>query len=435
MPGPLNVDAKLRLFDAIGKEHLTSDLFQKTTNFMGRSLSQVFSKGSHNKAVKELVDSIRQTPGFGDKYATLAQQKLDQALTKGQPLTGRLAAKVLRDIKMAQEGDKTRETNIGINIDTAFESHALDFQDTMDHVILNYFHDKGGEMVSDSDRTDMLKEAKEKLKAAFPEKSPTLQQMQDRLEQIVEQKCQLKLRHNENVLAHKVTGKLEDDIRSSFEELGFDISFSLNMLDQMKKAIESKIHQQGPKLDHVMKEEEAEAIKQGVLDSIKEAFQAVKDSDIDEGDKTKIISILSQKAQTEGVLPTKELALSLCDGIEDDLCTELLDSIKEFDEDTNLTEMVNEFFEDVDHSAIDPESETNEKREGLTDKSMSTLRENFMKLTAGLESPLTEDTKGKIRQIIDKANELIDASDPEHPDEDITRLTQFKEMLAKAFGL
>lgn len=39
-----NIDARIALYDQVGKDHIGGDLLQKTTSFIGRMLSQVFLK-------------------------------------------------------------------------------------------------------------------------------------------------------------------------------------------------------------------------------------------------------------------------------------------------------------------------------------------------------------------------------------------------------
>ncbi len=184
-----SIDQKIALYENIGEDHLGKDLLQKTTNFVGRALSQIFSKDSSNRAVSNLIADIREKPEFGDRYANLAQAKLTALVGRGKPLTGRVAAQVLSEVKVTRSEDLARRANIGINIDT--------YVGSSEKLMQNAFGEEQGEifehLVTQEDKEAIKQEAAQRLKSKFTQSSPSKLQMDSELAAVTKEHCRARI--------------------------------------------------------------------------------------------------------------------------------------------------------------------------------------------------------------------------------------------------
>ena len=426
------LEGKVALFTEIGKDHIDSDLFQKTTNWIGRAFSKIFSKSSHNSAVSNLIESIKTNPNFGDKYANFAQAKLTSALGRGKPLTGRLAAKILQDVRINKSENLAIRSIIDVNIDTAFETHSTEFNKIIDEMIESKFYDGAEEAFSSGDKKEILNEIKESLKSTFKENSPTLDEMKEKITSTIRMKCNLKVSRHCDSLSKEVNTGLSEKIHGKLEELGFDFSLCEDVMFFLEKKIGKSISNEFSfKIDdHLINSEDAQTIRDRIIDQTCEAFTTVKESGLDKTTCQKIYNILAGNISS---LPSKEQALSLCQGITSGVPQNLFDSLEQFNPETDLFKIMTDFFQGVDESVIDPDTEL--PRKGMDAGPMNSLRDGFAIFAGKLESPVSKGMMTKVRSFIDTATEFLDNSDPMRADSRIGHISLLKSLVAKGFGL
>ena len=94
--------------DRIGSQHLgmnrQGQIAPATSSLGGRIINWIRSRHSGTAAqanrdvMNGIINTIRQTDGFGDRFADLARQKLQSKLDSGRPLSGRDAARVMQEV-------------------------------------------------------------------------------------------------------------------------------------------------------------------------------------------------------------------------------------------------------------------------------------------------------------------------------------------------
>ena len=117
---------------AFGKEHLGIDprghTVPTTSSLGGRIVNWIRSRHSDTAAqanrdvMDGLINTIRQTDDLGDRFADIARKSLEDKLAAGRPLSGRDAARVLRDvIRIKTTEDQARLESRLINVRDQFQ--------------------------------------------------------------------------------------------------------------------------------------------------------------------------------------------------------------------------------------------------------------------------------------------------------------------------
>lgn len=117
---------------AFGKEHLGIDprghTVPTTSSLGGRIVNWIRSRHSDTAAqanrdvMDGLINTIRQTDELGDRFADIARKSLEDKLAAGRPLSGRDAARVLRDvIRIKTTEDQARLESRLINVRDQFQ--------------------------------------------------------------------------------------------------------------------------------------------------------------------------------------------------------------------------------------------------------------------------------------------------------------------------
>ena len=117
---------------AFGKEHLGIDprghTVPTTSSLGGRIVHWIRSRHSDTAAqanrdvMDGLINTIRQTDDLGDRFADIARKSLEDKLAAGRPLSGRDAARVLRDvIRIKTTEDQARLESRLINVRDQFQ--------------------------------------------------------------------------------------------------------------------------------------------------------------------------------------------------------------------------------------------------------------------------------------------------------------------------
>lgn len=216
------IGERIAEYAQIGENHLGENLSQKTTNFIGRGLSQIFSKESNNKSVSNLIADIRKNPEFGDRCAILAQAKLNFLVGSGKPLTGRVASQVLSEIVAIK-------SNIDINLESYVDEHAPAL---MEEVFKKEQKGIGAELMDAGDKAAIKDKAVKWLKSELsdlqrnaPPRSPSGNELARAfdsfcLSKVASQHCRAKI---EKFNTEKINGAVKnfgDEIKARFSERG-----------------------------------------------------------------------------------------------------------------------------------------------------------------------------------------------------------------------
>jgi hypothetical protein len=238
-----NIDQKIALYNQIGEDHLGKDLLQKTTNFVGRALSQIFSKDSSNRAVSNLIADIREKPEFGDKYADMAKAKLTSLVDRGKPLSGRVAAQVLSEIKIARSEELASKANIDINIDKYVESQAQELQGFVEDAFEEEQKGIGKGLMTHEDKEAIKEEALGRLKSKFTKSSPLPAQMKDEFTATAREQCRAKIREHNSTKIEEGLATLKDDIKIALKQSREDeIPISDAVVNRMKAKITDRLN-------------------------------------------------------------------------------------------------------------------------------------------------------------------------------------------------
>lgn len=121
-----------RTLGRIGDEHVGLDnrnrIASGSSNWFGRAVNWIKSSlglgdGGSGAVMRHVVDTVRNTEGFGDRFAEIAQGRLGSALTSGQPITGRAVSQVISDIvRTKSDEDTVRSETIKLNTRELCES-------------------------------------------------------------------------------------------------------------------------------------------------------------------------------------------------------------------------------------------------------------------------------------------------------------------------
>jgi len=365
-----NIDQRIALYEQIGGDHLGKDLFQKTTNFIGRALSQIFSKDSNNKTVSNLIDEIKKNPEFGDRYADMAQAKLTSMVGSGKPLTGRVAAQVLSEINIARSETLAKQANIGINIDTYVKSHAQALMETA------FGEEQGGigtDLMTQEDKDSIKDETTQRLKAKFTQGSPSADQMKKELTTVAREHCRVKILNHNSAKIEEVVGTLKDDIKARFEESGEDgIVLSDAIIAAMKKKIFDNlaIASHGNSKLYESHDPAIEKAKKKVMDTIVETFTSITEA---EGVPDNVKDILRDSLASDEIMLTKDISLSVLQGFKDGICDRIASAVNGDDRsDTALVNFTKETMGDLEKACKNPETQA--RRGGIDGYSLETVK-------------------------------------------------------------
>ncbi|MDD9303391.1 MAG: hypothetical protein HUK40_14050 [Desulfobacter sp.] len=398
-----NIDAKIALYEQIGGDHLGKDFLQKTTNFMGRALNQIFSKSANNKAVSNLIEDIREKPGFGDKYADMAKAKLTSLVGRGKPLTGRVASQVLSEIKLARTEDMAMQANIGINIDTYLDAHA---DGLMDDTFGDYQEGIGADLMTEQDRASIKEEATNRLKTKFTQGSPSDTQMKDELASIAKERCRVKIMDHNNAKIDEALETLGDDIRSLLEEKGEkEVELSDAVIAAMKKKISNKLaiaSQDNHRL-YGSPDSGIEKTKAKVMDTLVQAFTCITQAE-DVPDNVK--QILKKSLASDEIMLTKDISLSVIQGYKQGLCDGIADAIKSDDRsEETMVKFAKKTLADLGDACLDPETGT--RRDGIDGYSLETIKFCLCKIAIEANGLDREEGQTQVKSLYDAC---IDAS-------------------------
>ncbi|MDY0220922.1 MAG: hypothetical protein RBR67_07280 [Desulfobacterium sp.] len=195
------IDQKIVQYNQIGGNHLKDDLSQRTSTWLGRAFSQLFSKDSNNQAVLNLIKEIR-TMTDSDRYAGIATAKLRGLVEMGKPLTGRVAAQVLSEIKTPWSEDRAIKVNIRMNIDGYVQDMAEQaFEDEQSGIDLNLLTKEGKKVIKE--------EAKVRLKSRFTENFPSKTQMKEEIIPVAREHCRVKITGSRSALEIRASAESE----------------------------------------------------------------------------------------------------------------------------------------------------------------------------------------------------------------------------------
>ena len=371
-----NIDARIALYDQVGDDHVGKDLLQKTTNFIGRALSQVFGDRSNNRAVANLIADIREKPEFGDRYANLAQAKLTALVGSGKPLTGRVASQVLSEIKIARSEDLARSANIVINIDSYVADHGGGIDGLLDAAFGDEQGGIGVNLMTQEDKDSIKEESIQRLKSRFTQKSPSDVEMKNQFTAIARDHCRIKIMDFNEAKIDEVVADLGDEITARLEENGED-GFVLSdvIIKNMKIKISSKLAIAGQD-DNRLYDTHDPAIEQTktrVMDTLMEAFTCISEA---EGVPEDVKQILKESLAGDKILLTRDISLSVIQGYKDGLCAQIAEAVTGGDlSDATLAEFSKQVSGAMEKACKDPDTQI--MRSGIDGDSRSTVRFNL----------------------------------------------------------
>ncbi|MDY0220927.1 MAG: hypothetical protein RBR67_07305 [Desulfobacterium sp.] len=368
-----SIDQKIALYNQIGGDHLGKDLLQKTTNFVGRALSQIFSKDSSNRAVSNLIADIREKSEFGDRYANLAQAKLTALVGRGKPLTGRVAAQVLSEVKIARSEDLAKSANIGINIDTYVADHGVEIDGLMEAAFDKEQGGIGKGLMTQEDKDSIKEKATQRLKSIFTQKSPSEAEMKNQFTEIARDHCRIKIMNFNEAKIDEVVADLDEEVAARLEENGED-GFVLSdaIIKNMKNKIYSKLAIASQK-NHRLYDTHDPAIEQTktrVMDTLVEAFTCISEA---EGVPEDVKQILKQSLADDEIMLTRDISLSVIQGYKDGLCAQIAEAVIGGDlSDATLVDFSKQVSSAMEGACKDPDTQVT--RSGIDGYSFATVR-------------------------------------------------------------